>query len=256
MKTFLPLRLLAGLAWLIPLSAAAQTILVELDFENPGNRLTQTGSASTVFSVSAGSLTYATGVNGGTAAGFDGSSSLRADSSPVTSALTITFWMKTTSSYGGGTQWFQGAGIVDGELGGDTTDWGTSVLGDKLAFGIGSSDRTLFSTRPVNTGEWIFVAATWDTSGAMSLYLDGALESTTELGSTSSRRSDNQFFIGQDLGGGAYTGSLDQIRIYDTALSAGQVSAVYAASIPEPSTYAALAGLAALAIAARRRRAN
>lgn len=194
-------------------------------------------------------------MGGGTAAVFDGSSSLRAASSPVTNALTIAFWMKTTTDNGfSGTQWFQGAGLVDGELGGDTTDWGLSQLGTKLAFGIGSPDRTLISSRAVNTGEWIFVAATWDTSGVMSLYLDGTLEATYASASTASRRTDNPFFIGQDLAGATYTGSLDQIRIYDQALSAGGISAMHAAAVPEPSTYAAFFGLACLAVAARRRR--
>ena len=251
MKSFLPsLALLAVLAGTGPL--CAQTLLVNLDFDNAGDRLANTGTAGTTFSPSAGAVTYAAGVGSGTAALFDGSSSLQASDSPVTIALTVSFWMKTTTDNGlGGDQWYQGAGLVDGELGGDTTDWGISQIGTQLAFGIGSSDATLFSTSSVNTGNWIHVAATWDTSGTMNLYLNGAWEASYNLASTDSRDTNNPFFIGQDLGGNTYTGSLDEIRIYDSALSAGQVAAL--AAIPEPATYAMFAGLAALGLAYVRR---
>lgn len=255
MKILLRHVLLLGLGLLTPLLTSAQTALVQLDFENAGNRLAQTGTAPTTFSPAQGTVTFATGISGGTAAVFDGSSSLRANASPVTNALTIAFWMKTTTdNVRSGTQWYQGTGLVDGELGGVDTDWGISQIGTKLAFGIGNSDYTLFSTRSVNSGEWIFVTATWNTSGVMNFYLDGELDATYATASTASRRTDNQFFIGQDLGSGYYTGSLDQIRIYGVALNAGQVSALHAAAIPEPATYAAIFGTAVLALAGYRKR--
>lgn len=235
---------------MLPFLASAQTVLVQLDFENSGNRLEQTGSAPTTFTTSQGAVTFDSGVAGGTAAVFDGSSSLQADSSPVTTALTIAFWMKTTTDNGAsGSQWYQGAGLVDGELGGDTNDWGVSQMGTKLAFGIGYSDSTIFSTSNVNLGNWIHVAATWSTDGEMKLYVDGVLEASYATASIDSRNTVNAFFIGQDLGGSTYTGALDQIRIYDSVLSAGQVAALHASAVPEPSTYAAFTGLGVLMFA-------
>ena len=254
MKFLRCVLLLSGLSLFTVNSALAQTLLVNLSFDNAADRLEQTGSASTTFSAYTGTVTYGTGVGSGTAAIFDGSSSLRASGTPMTTGLTVAFWMKTTSSYGSGTQWYQGAGLVDGELGGVTTDWGVSLLGNKVAFGIGSSDLTLFSTTSVNTGDWIFIAGTWDTSGVMNLYVNGVLEATSSSAGTGSRRADNPFFIGQDISGARYTGSLDQIRLYGSALTAGQVSSLQTSSIPEPSTYAALAGLGALGVALWRRR--
>lgn len=104
----------------------------------------------------------------------------------------------------------------------------------------------------MNTGNWIHVAATWDTSGAMNLYLNGNVESTSSFGSFDPRDTSNQFFVGQDSNGTFYTGSLDQIQIYDSALTGGQIAAL--AAIPEPSTYAAFVGLAALGLGVWRRR--
>ena len=50
-----------------------------------------------------------------------------------------------------------------------------------------------------------------------------------------------------------FDGAMDDIRIYNYALSAAEVQGLYTA-VPEPSTYAALTGLTALGFAAMRRR--
>ncbi|MDB6164926.1 MAG: LamG domain protein jellyroll fold domain protein [Lacunisphaera sp.] len=258
-RLFTPSLALLLLGLLAPSFGHAQTAVINLNFDNPGDRLAQTGSASTSFSNYHAGLTFETGVNGGTAAVFDGASSLQASDTPLTSALTVSFWMKTTTDNGlAGDQWYNGAGLVDGELGGDTTDWGISQIGTQLAFGIGSSDTTILSTSNVNTGNWIHVAATWDTSGAMNLYFNGTLEATNGGASWDDRDTSNQFFIGQDLGADfdnpqqIYIGSLDEIQIYDSALSSGQITAL--AAIPEPATYAIFAGCGALGLALWRRR--
>lgn len=88
----------------------------------------------------------------------------------------------------------------------------------------------------------------------MNFYLDGELDATDATASTLGRRTDNQFFICQDLGSGYYTGSLDQIRLYGSALTAGQVAALHATASPEPSTHAAIMGAAVHALAGSRKR--
>jgi hypothetical protein len=253
LRFFTPALTVLLISVLASVTGHAQTAVVNLSFDNPGDRFVNTGSAGTTFSPAEGTITFETGVGGGTTAVFAGSASLQASDSPLTAGLTVSFWMKTTTDNSlSGEQWYHGAGLVDGELGGDTTDWGISQIGTQLAFGIGSSDTTIFSTSNVDTGNWIHVAATWDTSGTMNLYLNGSLEATEVFGSSDPRDPFNQFFIGQDLGGNFYTGSLDEIRIYDIALSSGQIATL--AAIPEPSTYAMCVGVMALGLAVLRRR--
>ncbi len=44
--------------------------------------------------------------------------------------FTIAFWVRTTAS-GGTPNWYNGTGLVDGEVGGVTTDFGTALVGGK-----------------------------------------------------------------------------------------------------------------------------
>lgn len=97
----------------------------------------------------------------------------------VSSDFTVEYWMKTTMTGGGtlGNQWYSGNGIVDAEVGGGDTDWGTSLTGNRLAFGLGPADVTIQSITVVNTGAWIHVAASWkQSSGEMKLYINGVQE--------------------------------------------------------------------------------
>lgn len=141
----------------------------------------------------------------------------------VSSDFSIEYWMKTTQIGLGGLQWYNGNGIVDAEVGGVTTDFGTSLVDNRLAFGIGdpvASDITIFSTSNVNTGNWVHVAATWkQATGAMKLYINGVLENTG-TGGTGLRNGSATMSMGAILGNlSNYNGSIDEVRIWNNVLS-------------------------------------
>lgn len=111
----------------------------------------------------------------------------------------------------------------------------------------------------IHDGGWHHLAVVFEASNSASLYLDGALAATTAvdvafpaginaIGVGNFKRSSAN---GTDL----YTGDIDDARIYDAALSAGEVMNLYL-GVPEPSSLAMLAcgGLAGLAAYGLRRR--
>ena len=139
---------------------------------------------------------------------------------PTLNSFTIEYWVKTTMTSLTGSQWYGGNGIVDAEVGGSTSDFGTSLLNNKIAFGIGNPDVTIQSTTSVNTGSWYHVAATWDGStGAMKLYINGVLEASGS-GATGTRSAPPGIRIGSIQTAIQYfSGSIDELRIWNTVRS-------------------------------------
>jgi hypothetical protein len=146
----------------------------------------------------------------------DGSNDYVSLPKPTLNNMTIEYWVKTTQSSLTGSQWYNGNGIVDAEVGGSTSDFGTALLNGKLAFGIGNPDVTIQSTTSINTGTWYHVAATWDGStGEMKLYINGVLESTGS-GATGTRTSPPNIRIGSIQTGIQYfNGTIDELRIWN-----------------------------------------
>jgi len=160
----------------------------------------------------------------GGALNTDGSNDYVNIPKPNLNAFTIEYWVKTTQASPTGSQWYQGLGIVDAEVGGVTTDFGTSMLNNKLAFGIGSPDVTIQSTTSINTGNWTHVAVTWDGStGAMKLYINGVLEASG-TGGTGLRSAPSNIRIGSILTGINYfSGVIDELRIWNVVRSQSDI---------------------------------
>ncbi|MES2477600.1 MAG: LamG-like jellyroll fold domain-containing protein [Bacteroidota bacterium] len=157
---------------------------------------------------------------------FDGADDNVVIPNTVSGDFTVEYWMNTTSTGGSG-DWYNGNGIVDAEVGGGTEDWGTSLNGNLLSFGIGNPDLTIYSTSDVNTGSWVHVAASWDQStGDMSLYINGVLEATGTSVTTAARTAPPRITLGQlqtDIN--FYEGAIDELRIWDVVRSGSEISA-------------------------------
>ena len=113
------------------------------------------------------------------------------------------------------------------------------------------------SNTAVTDNQWHHIAATYD-GNVMRMYVDGLLENTTEW-TTGYLTNDEPLFIsmfqyGYNDGHGNLSGSLngdmDDVRIYNRALSAGEVASL----VPEPSTATLLTIGTLLGLTQRRRR--
>ncbi|MEN9883754.1 MAG: hypothetical protein RLZZ420_971, partial [Bacteroidota bacterium] len=164
----------------------------------------------------------------GNALHFDGTDDFVNITRRISGDFTIEFWVKTTQTASTG-QWYNGRGIVDGEVGGVSTDYGVALVGTKLAFGVGqlttNSDITITSTSNINTGSWFHVAVTRQGSnGAMKIYINGVLE-TSGTGPTAARTT------GIKIGGNNartdlnFNGTLDELRIWNVVRTAEEISA-------------------------------
>ncbi len=143
------------------------------------------------------------------------------------------FWIKTTETGGGGTNWFEGVGVIEGDISNPAPDLGISIMGGRINFGIGggygsdyNGDKSILSATAVNDNVWHYVVATRNkVSGRLALYIDGQLSST----GIAPYRGDigvNFMAIGwvAATGGGILNGSLDDIVVYNKELNLAEVT--------------------------------
>jgi hypothetical protein len=165
-----------------------------------------------------------------TAVGFDGSSDHVSSPRQVQDDLSIEFWFKSTQGRNTNAQWWGNAGMVDAEVGGAAGDFGVSLRSDgRVVAGVGSPDVSIVSPPGFNDGDWHHVAFTRTrASGALNLYIDGSSVGSA-TGSTLSLTASPTIDLGRIATGGNYfAGSLDEVAIYNTALSAAVVADHYA----------------------------
>jgi hypothetical protein len=141
--------------------------------------------------------------------------------------FTLELWFATTDG-GVGTanqQWFDGAGLLDGEVFGVTDDFGLSLdATGRVWAGTGRPDVSIQSSAGHDDGEWHHVAFTRVRhNGALQLYVDGQLEATGH-GGTQSLVASPALRAGmlQD-GRHPYAGRLSHIALYTTALPAATI---------------------------------
>ena len=191
-------------------------------FEGNARDASGNGNDGTIF----GAVTFPLGKLGAQAAQFDGTTNTYVTiPRSVGDDFTIAFWVKTTATGGSG-QWYNGKGLVDGEMSGAVNDFGTALVGNKAAFGVGNPDTTILTTNAVNDGAWHHVTATRDAvSGQMSLYLDGNLQATA-TGPTGTRAASTNLRIGNLrtlVAGSSFAGTIDDVQIFDRVCGLAEV---------------------------------
>jgi fibronectin type 3 domain-containing protein len=199
----------------------------------------------------ANALSYVAGKVGAQAAQFNGTSSYVSIPRSVQDDFTVAMWVKTTDTAGSaGAQWWNGKGLVDGEVGGGGADWGTAIVNGKFVIGIGSTggDSTFASSVNINDGAWHHVAATRNnTSGAVAVYVDGVLRGSG-TGATGSRTFPASLRIGSlQTGNNFLNGTLDDVRLYDRILTAGEIAGLVAPP-SAPTNLVATVGDASVAL--------
>jgi hypothetical protein len=145
----------------------------------------------------------------------------------IQDSFSIAFWVRTTTTGATGAQWWVGKGLVDGEVANVVNDFGVSLVGTHVAFGVGNPDVTIQSTSNVNDGAWHHVAATRNAAtGAMVLYIDGAQQATA-TGPTGTRSAAGNLRIGSlQTNLNFFAGQIDEVHLFNTVLTAAQVSAL------------------------------
>jgi PKD repeat protein len=199
-----------------------------------------TGTTAADSSPNSSGATYVTGVTQGaagalpqgTAAAFNGSNGLVVGSEQVANPRTYSqeLWFNTATTRGGKLIGFGSATT------GNSPNYDRHVYmldNGRLRFGVWTGQTNLIdSARSYNDGTWHHMVATQSTTDGMKLYVDGALVGTNPQ--TGAQAYNGYWRIGGDntWGGAAsnyFAGSIDEVAVYASALSATDVVAHYKA---------------------------
>ncbi len=156
------------------------------------------------------------------------------DSLDFTSALTITTWVniRDTSS----------RRILDKITAGVGDGWLLDTLNNRFRFiasGLSTPSLSSNSTLPLN--EFTHIAAVYDGS-SISLYLNGVLDATTPSTGLLTINSLNARIGANSNGGNLFNGIIDELGVWDVALTAEQINEVATegiqiASVPESNIH-------------------
>jgi hypothetical protein len=143
-------------------------------------------------------------------------------SRPVQDNFTILCVLRSSQGIGTGVNFWDGAGIVNGEVAFTVNDFGLSLNANgKLLAGTGNPDVTIASAASgLNNGLPHFVVfKRTRLTGAMELYVDGVLQGST-TGSKQVLNAPEQLVLGaQQTLLNFLTGDIAEVKIYDQALS-------------------------------------
>lgn len=179
----------------------------------------------------------------------------------MSTQLTLSLWVRPES--GGASGGHTGLVWKGNDIDSSSNQSYALLYTNRVFFRVGGSPGTfaqLDSGSVLPLGEYSHIAATFDGS-TMRTYVNGELTNSRTYNVASIRNTDYPLFIGSTSDGAApststsnnrhFHGSLDEIRIYDTALDATQVAALV--SVPEPGSLLCFSLITGGFLARRRR---
>ena len=148
----------------------------------------------------------------------------------ITEDMTLAAWVIADAA-------MQGANngrIVSKQAGGGARSWNINIENAELpaTFQISPDGASILSVEgdPLPTGEWVHIAGVYKPGKAMEVYVNGQLNATNDAGVSDEQFSANSqpVLIGarNACGDCGWLGSIDDVVIYNRALSADEISSL------------------------------
>ena len=204
---------------------AGGRVLVQREQRHDGRRRVRNGNGGTI-----GTATWTTQGKYGNALAFNGTNAFvtvaDAPSLDLTNAMTLEAWVKPSTSLTG---WRDVVYKGDDNyyLMGSSTSLGRPAAGGRFAGAYGE----VFGAGQLAANTWTHLATTYDGT-TLKLYVNGALVSSkAQTGALAT--STNALSIGGDpIYGQYFAGSIDEVRVYSTALTQAQVQTDMNTALP------------------------
>ena len=140
---------------------------------------------------------------------------------PVENDFTILCVFRSSQGLGTGTQYYQGAGLINGEVPNVVNDFGMSLnVNGRILAGTGNPDITIASTNGFNDGQPHLVTFTRTrNTGALELHVDGVSQGTASGGKQSLVTPARLVMGAQQTLINWLSGDIAEVRIFSAALT-------------------------------------
>ncbi|MFC6267395.1 LamG-like jellyroll fold domain-containing protein [Frigoriflavimonas asaccharolytica] len=137
-----------------------------------------------------------------------------------TVSRTVSIWYKVTGTSANNTLFVYGAG--SGE-----SAYGVSFNTTNTWYNFAWNTSTSFSNAS-NDGQWHHLVTTFDSSKTTKMYVDGVLKNTVVQNGWNTSTSGNVFWLAGQFGNSSpFNGAVDDLKIYNYALTQAQVTALF-----------------------------
>jgi hypothetical protein len=138
-----------------------------------------------------------------------------------TGSFTISVWMTKPNATGG-------VALIHGSSAAGNFIWLWQGGGSSMTFATNKQQSAWINapTTGLNTGTWEHYVMVYD-AGAMSHYRNGVLEGTNTFTYTGVTSANLPLYVGKGISGGYFNGSMDDLGIWDRALTACEISDLY-----------------------------
>jgi hypothetical protein len=158
---------------------------------------------------------------------FDGSTTRGTINRMIQDDFTIEAWIKTSTTSLTGTMFFQGNPLIYADMPNMANDFGTNVVSNHFALGVGNPDTTVVGTSTITSGQWVHVAATrTKATGVLIVIVNGTQDGTVTSTNLNSLTAPPTISLGGNtLDNRWYTGQMDELRIWNTVRTPQTISA-------------------------------
>jgi Concanavalin A-like lectin/glucanases superfamily/Secretion system C-terminal sorting domain len=160
----------------------------------------------------------------GNSLNLDGTDDVVSINNVTTATFTLEATIKVLSPSPTGVMAYEGAGILDSDVGGDAFDFIFSVLNDKLCFWDGSSYINIAGNTNVVDGNWHHVAVVREANESLRLYVDGVLDAEIFGVDTTVLNDNSNIYIGAAYVDNRYLNTdIDEVRIWNYARTTNEI---------------------------------
>ncbi len=175
-----------------------------------------------------GGVTYVDGVSG-KAASFDGKTSYVTIINNLPKTFSISFWINTNNQSRMGKYAYEGDGLIWSDIGGRANDFTIAYLNNTISFFCGASnEKNMIFNKSITKNNWEHIVIKKDSNNSKISILINNMKNEVDYNDSSVLNANSIISFGANiLDKRFFNGFIDEVKIYNRALSDTEIKELY-----------------------------